>query len=737
MRNVMWFSIGFGIGCFVFCGFPIADWLVAVALAGTAAVGLLGVRFHPARIGAVLLAGFGIGLCWCRIYESRYLVPAASLDGVKTEATITATGYSVETDFGRGVDGTVTVEGKSYGVRAYLEGGEELPPGTTITGTFQFQLTTPQGVKGGTSHAGNGIFLLAYQKDDVEYGYTEKTTVSLWAARLRRQIMEILTQCIPADAAPVARALLLGNVTELPYGMDADLKVSGIRHVAAVSGLHVSILFAMVNGVMQRRRFLSALAGMPMLFVIAALAGFTPSVTRACIMCGMMLLAGVCNREYDGFTALYLAVLVMLARNPYGVTSVGLQLSVASVTGIFLLTPRLYSWLEERLRNPWEKRLAGMLKEWFMVSVSTSLGAMVFTAPLGAWYFGMVSLVGVLTNLLTLWIISFVFYGLILTCGMYLLYPPLGSLLGKMTAVLIRYIQLVAGVAAKLPLAAVYTESVYIVIWLVFAYVLLAVFLLVRKKEPIRFFSCLVLGLCVALLCSWGETMGFDTCVTVLDVGQGQCILLQNGGKTFLVDCGGDDDREAADAAASLLYSRGISRLDGLIVTHTDGDHMGGAANLLSRVDTALLILPTVCTELEADSRIFVDRTVELSWDGGKMTIFGEKFWESTNENSLCILLDTEKCDILITGDRSIRGEERLIDTGMLRKVDVLIAGHHGSRTATSRQLLEILEPELVCISVGADNPYGHPAQETLQRLAEFGCRVYRTDHNGTITIRR
>ena len=110
---------------------------------------------------------------------------------------------------------------------------------------------------------------------------------------------------------------------------------------------------------------------------------------------------------------------------------------------------------------------------------------------------------------------------------------------------------------------------------------------------------------------------------------------------------------------------------------------------------------------------------------------------ESRNENSLCILLDTENCDILITGDRDRDGELRLLETADLGDVDVLVAGHHGAADAVSLELLEAVRPETVCISAGVGNVYGHPAEQTLQRLQEFGCRIVRTDVHGTIIIRR
>lgn len=312
-------------------------------------------------------------------------------------------------------------------------------------------------------------------------------------------------------------------------------------------------------------------------------------------------------------------------------------------------------------------------------------------------------------------------------------------LLGKILSVLIRYVLLTAKIIADFPLSAVYTRSPYIVIWLVLVYLLLFVFLLSRNRKPLTFSCCATIGLCLALLASWVEPMTDAVRLTVLDVGQGQCLLLQSEGKTYMVDCGGSSDAEAADAAAETLLSQGISQLDGLILTHYDRDHAGGAAYLLSRVPAKLLVLPPLDLQLslEAEQILYGADDLLLTCGNTEIRIFASQISGNDNENSLCVLFDTENCDILVTGDRDGFGERMLLRHADIPDVDVLIAGHHGSQNATCEELLAAVQPEIVCISAGKDNLFGHPAPELLQRLEGHGCSVYRTDLHGTITIRR
>ena len=456
-------------------------------------------------------------------------------------------------------------------------------------------------------------------------------------------------------------------------------------------------------------------------------------------MVGLMMLAMIFDRDYDAPTALAFAVLVMLTVNPMAVTSVSLQLSVGCVAGILLFNNSINGWLKKKI--PEKKGIAKKFRAMFCSSISVTVSAMSLITPLCAWYFGTVSLISVLTNLLTLWVVNLIFNGLVLTCLLYLLSPAGGGILAAMLSWPIRYVLFVSKKLAWLPLAAVYTKSIYIVIWLAFVYILLTVFLFMKRKQPGILLCCGTLGLCAALMASWLEPLAADTRITMLDVGQGQAILLQTEGKTFLVDCGGDSDTKTADIVAETLLSQGISRLDAIVITHYDRDHAGALHNLLTRVDTDCLFLPDIQNELgrpETTGEIFyVWDDVSLSLGTAQLQIYGPVYSGYDNENSLCVLFDTEKCDILITGDRTAFGERMLLRRRSLPDVDILVAGHHGAESSSSEELFAAVAPEVVLISVGQDNIYGHPAAGLLQRAEKYGCTVYRTDQHGTIVIRR
>lgn len=743
MRILLWITIGFAAAC------AAGVWLLPVhfiipSVFVLLIFAVLGWKFQVKR-PAVMLLGCILGLGLFYGFHRLYLLPAQSMDGIIVQTAVTAVDYSYETDYGVAVDGEFLLDGQTYKVRVYVNQPGQIRPGDTITGSFKLRYTAPGGMRDPTYHAGDRIFFLGYERGKADVTAATEGENGHFAARLRRNICALLDTVFPADAAPFARSLLLGDYYDLDYETDTALKVSGIRHIIAVSGLHVAILYAMLRALTLNRRWLTAAVGIPVLFLFAAVAGFTPSVTRACIMVALMLLAQLFNREYDSATALSFAALVMLIVNPLVITSISFQMSVACVAGILLFNDKMNAWMKEKLNAPKGKSLKARIYRWFISSVSISLSAISLTTPMSAYYFGTVSLVGVLTNLVTLWAVSLAFYGIVAACVLSLISIKFASHLAFLTAIPMRYVVWMAKLLSSFPLAAVYTRSIYIVLWLIFVYILLALFLLSRNRRPVVLLCCAVVGLCVSLLASWTEHTLPDAHFTALDVGQGQSLILHHGGKTFLIDCGGSNDEISANTAADTLLSRGITHLDGIILTHGDRDHSGGIPYLLTRIDADFLMLPAT-TEPELTEKLVlnwegnvipVEKDLLLSLDDGKITVFGPTFGSESNENSLCILFESENCAILVTGDRNQTGELLLLRDAALPDVDLLVAGHHGSKNSTSQALLNTVRPETVFISVGENNAYGHPAKALLDRLTDFGCEIWRTDLHGTIIFRR
>jgi len=749
MRKLMWFTIGFALAC-ALCAYIFSPWLllgVPIGLLSFAVAMILRKRRKIWSIAAALWLGFSLGLCWFGLYRYFYLTPAVTADGSQLSLTANIIDYGVSTDYGSSVKARVTIDGRNYRAVLYLREWVDLKPGDSISGTFRLRMTH-DGLEGDTYHRGSGIFLLAYAQDKSVHHPSVGTSLRYFPAILRQGIKNVLDQSFPDDTAFFAKALFLGDRSDVDYQTNTSFKVSGISHLIAVSGLHISILYSVIFSIAVRKRSITALIGIPILIFFAAITGFTPSVTRACVMQILFILSEVILKEYDPPTALSAAVLMMLACNPIVVTSVSLQLSVGCMVGILLFSEKLRLWIcNFGFWKTWKGKSPKVrLRNYLSSGVSITLSSMVFTSPLVAYYFGSVSLIGVVTNLLTLWVVSWIFYGIMLACLFGLFWPQGAAVLGWIVSWLIRYVLAVSKALSSVPLAAVYTKSGFIVAWLVLCYLLLIVYLLWKKRKPYLLICPMLGGLAAALLLSWLLPLTAKSQVTVLDVGQGQSILLQSGGKTFLVDCGGDDPKEAADQAAETLLCMGIYRLDGVILTHYDGDHAEGIPYLLSRIPADTVFLPASSeqdeikqTVLDAAGKaaVWVLQDVQLGWDGCSLTIFAPLSQSDDNESGLSVLFRGKNCDILITGDLSITGENKLLLEKDIPQLTALVAGHHGSPYSTGGGLLAMTKPQYVFISVGKNNPYGHPNQQVLDRLEQYSCSVCRTDQDGTIVFRR
>lgn len=744
MRKLMWLTIGIAASCaiyaYVFCeGLRLVAFIALLSCLGVACIPW---RKDVVRPAIAVLLGASLGAFWFAGYEDMVMSHARQAHGQIRDYQFVCSDYSYATSYGTGVDGKVTLGNRSFSVRIYVNDTLELAPGDKIQGSFLIRM---RGENGDKQQRGD---LYAYQKSHITVEPSDKVPLRFYSAVIRRNLIAGINAAFPEDTAFFARALLLGDRTGVDYQTNTSFKISGISHIIAVSGLHVSILFSLVYLFSGKRRVLTALIGIPVVVLFAAVAGFSPSVSRACLMQILMMLSLLLDREYDSPTALAFAALVMMLANPMVITSVSFQLSVGCMCGIFLFSERIRNWIEGfSFWKQWKgKSRGGRMRAWFACGCAVTLSAMVFTTPLVGLYFGAVSLVGVITNLLTLWVISLIFYGIMGCCLLSFLWSGGAVILGWIVSWPIRYVLLVSRWLSRIPLAAVYTCSEYIVMWLVFCYMLLAVFLVFRKRQPYVMVCCVVLGLGFALFASWMQPLQGICTVTVLDVGQGQCVLLQADGKTFVVDCGGDSDSETADIAAEKLLSQGISKVDGLILTHYDRDHAGAVEYFLSRVPADTVYLPEVIQadpvsdsvlKGAGDASVVVVRDLELCWEDNTITVFAPVIKKSDNESGLSVLFHGGNCDILITGDMSDFGERVLVFEKEIQELTALVAGHHGAKSSTGEALLAAASPEYVFISVGKDNPYGHPDDSVLERLEQWGCQVFRTDENGDITFRR
>lgn len=753
MRRLCIFAVSFS-AAIVCCVLLQLQTAAVLAGAGFAAVslGAFFLRGRMARRVAIGCLGLSVGLLWYALYAALLLRPAIQADGQTRQLAVTAAGFAEPTRYGSSVEVELPLDGRRYDAVLYLrESAPEIRPGDLLQLEVELALTNGDSGEDSVYLRSRGTVLVAKARSAVQISPAGATPVRLFPVFCAHALQQKIAELFPADTAGFLTALLTGRRTELDYQRQTQLSIAGIYHIVAVSGMHVSILLGMILLLCGSRRRLAAALGVPAVVFFVLMTGAPASAVRAGCMQTLVLLAPLARRENDMPTSISAALILLLAANPWSALDVGLQLSFTSITGILLFASPIYrriagqKGLQRALRG--KTPLCWLLRT-MLSAFACSLGATALSLPLSAAYFGMVSLLAPISNVLCLWAVTLVFTAGLVICLLGFVLGPLMLGAAWLLSYLVRYIYVVCAAVSSIPCAALYLENGYM--WALAAMLYCALLLFVLRPGAV---GKRLAAISVALAFAAGLTLAYldyhlpAFSFTAVDVGQGQCLIYQCGKKTCMIDCGGMED-ESGELAARFLQSYGEYRIEALVLTHYDADHVNGVAQLLRRMRVDTLYLPDAADEsrlravIEQQAResgcaiVYVREDMTLTLNEASVQIFAPVSDASSNDCGLSVLASHEEYDILVTGDMTQKAEWRLLSLHELPDIELLVAGHHGAKTSTGMTLLELTRPETALISVGADNSFGHPAEETLTRLTQAGVRVYRTDENGTITIR-
>ena len=704
------------------------------------------------RIALLLLClSASIGFAWNTAYSKMFIEPSEKLVG--TEATVRVQVMEMPS-VGQGYS-TVTVKLLEDGyhsskvlVTSYNFSLEGLQSGDIAEMNLRFLTARTRYNVEDDYYFASGIFLRAYLDGEVNILEAGEGGIRFLPQTISYKLKEQILRIFPEDVAPLMKALLTGDKNEL-YEDDklfVSLILSGLSHIVAVSGMHVAFIISLISVFTGRRR-ITAFLGIPLVWFFAAMMGFTPSVTRASIMICLMLIAPIVRRENDPPTAIASALLIILLINPRSIASISLQLSFGAMCGITLVSPSVFKYLVKASSS-----VSGILRRmlialWAMIS--SSIGAMVFTVPLTALHFSYVPVYSIISNVLCIWAMSAAFmfgYAAVIVGS---IIGPLGRILAWIVAWFPRYTIFAVKLIAKIPGNALYTGNLLGAIWIIYVYLVFAVPYLMKRKTPFR--PVIPLCCCIAsyafIYLLMPLAISKDGSVTALDVGQGQCIVATTEQGTIMIDCGGKNSAgNVGDVAAEYLLSNGRDTIDVLVLTHLHDDHANGVIRLMSYVDVLRVALPGECEQTEIGDRILevcydngtevhiIEENTSINMDGLKLELLAPIGSADPNESGLIIYGDYGEFEFLVTGDAGISTEKQLLSFYSIGEVELLIAGHHGSKNSTSEILLETIRPDTAFISVGT-NSYGHPSAEVLDRLSEYDVDVYRTDIHGNITL--
>lgn len=752
MRVLATIGFSFSAGVFLAALLPWTGWQLYAAggVLLLALVWLFAARKQKYfRRGLLILLPLVVSLAYFAGYDHLVRQPIEDRCGAASDFTATVCDWPQATE--RGARVTVELEGY-HRARAVLYGEAELlaaRPGDTVTGTAQWQSAAHFDSDDVTHFNARGVYALLYGREDVRLSAGDGDALRWLPQRAGKAFREkVAAIWDDPRVSGFLTAELTGDKSAMDDGDYLAMQETGLAHLFAVSGLHCAFLVTLLALLISRRQRLLCAVTIPLLLFYMVMVGMSPSVVRACIMQIFLLIAPLFRRGSDPLTSLAAALLVILLCNPFAAASVSLQLSFSATLGMVLLSPRLY-----KLLTGWYKGKCRPLRAalcFVAANLSATLSAVVFTAPLTAWYFRIFVLVAPLSSLLAVPAAGWSFMAAFVTVLLGFVWLPLASLLGWISWALVRYILWIANGMMSWRYHAVYFTNPYLIYWLLFLY---AAFIGCAatpdgKRKYLLASALSVLTLTAAIWVNRQDYQyGVLTALT-LDVGQGESVILTSGGETALVDCGSSNSyKDPGGLAADTLHSMGVRELSAVVVTHYHADHTNGLYEVLRRIPVQTIYLPDIEDEYGVRERL-----VSLAEEKGAQVTYVTKETADTlgdtiltiyppvqsggdlNELGLTALASAGDFDLLITGDMSGSTEKKLVETYALPDIEVLVVSHHGSRYSSNIRFLKAVTPEAAVISVG-DNNYGHPSEETLQRLLAIGADIWRTDQQGTIRI--
>lgn len=573
-------------------------------------------------------------------------------------------------------------------------------------------------------------------------------------------------------------AIILGDKTDLDSDIKELYSVSGIAHILAISGLHISFIGMAIYRLLRRRfRFLfSAAVSIPVVLSFGIMSGFGISTIRAIIMFILKIIGEVLGRKYDAITAISLAGLVLLVQNPFVVCNSGFQMSFGAIIAIVLILP-----IVEEILNT-DNKIIKVLSANFTISLVMN--------PILAWNYYELPTFSFLLNIVVVPLMSVVIVssivGIFCSCIMFgfgkvVIFPGCGIL---------ELYTFLCNIINKSSVASIVVGQPKVTIIIVYYAILLVVLfglknirtkytraekerniikketgLVLEKKakkerrikgQNVKLrLACITGFLLLNYLIYYIPNPGFY--ITFINVGQGDGILIHgDNGTKVMVDGGSTSEKQVAkNCIVPYLKAEGIGTIDYSIITHTDKDHISGILEILennnsNRIRIKNLVMPDINmkddtyneliekAKLKKINVLYIKKGDTLSLGKTKIKcIYPETTTTASDKNDYCTVLSVKNktSKILLTGDISKEIEEKIKDD-IEENYTVLKVAHHGSNYSSSEKFLKKVNPKYSIISVGKNNSYGHPGNETMERLRKQGGVIYRTDEKGGITIR-
>jgi len=765
---------------------------LALILTGLIPLPLLFLRQHRKKViltSLALVALFGGAFCF---QASLPPYDESSLHFYNDHGTLTIQGM---------VDAAPEVRDKSTHLRLLATGIDVGNGGQEVSGTALLFVPRYPAYKYGDVLLATGKLETPTQLDDFDYrGYLAQQGIYStmlypeveimergkgfkpleWVYSLRDRLSRTLAEVLPEPQASLAQGILLGNRGNIPQSLKADFSNSGTAHLLAISGLHLSIIAGILLSLgiwlFGRRRYIYIWLALGVIWLFALITGMHPPVVRGAIMASLFLTAELLGRQRSAITPLAFAAAVMVGINPQILWGASFQLSFLAMAGLIFIAPSFTEQGRKGVIATMGEEGAGVsLANVITDSFSVTLGAIIATWPVIAYYFGIISFVGPLATFLALPVLP----GIIITGALAgivgLIALPVAQVIGWLAWLFLSCMLLVVNAFAAIPLSSLQVGSIDTnLLWVYYLVLALASWLYSSRQRASTpgiartvmdkigsFISILPkkwvilpMVLVAALVSFTAATMPDDNLhVSVLDVGQGDAILVQTPAHQDILVDGGPSPQAISLGLGDKMpfWDRTI---DLVILTHPNADHINGLVEVLKRYQVKQVLYPDLDCDLPVYDewlRLLKEKDIECTIaQAGQQIDLGEGIvikvlspplhhltstQSDIDNNGVVLRLSMGQISFLLTADIMQEVEYELVARRADLNSTVLKVAHHGSDTSTTPDFLAVVSPQAAVISVGGDNKFGHPSDEVVARLEEklVPANIYRTDRDGAI----
>ncbi len=511
---------------------------------------------------------------------------------------------------------------------------------------------------------------------------------------------------------------IMGDSKEIDENILESYRANGISHLFSVSGMHITLLSTLILYILNKIKKNNINYILVIIFLIfyTFLTSFTPSVIRAATLFIFLTFNKLLKLNLSTLRIFLIILFLVLIFNPYNIYNIGFKFSY--IISLYLI---IFSKIINRNKNYITKTLV------------TSFIAFLSSIPILINNFFSINLLTIINNLIFVPIISFIIFPFSLLTLIIpkidIIYEILINILEKLSLFVSHF---------KIEIVLKHTNILIIIV-----YYLLIIFILIKiLRKQYKYIFLIFLFLFIHTNINYITNTFFTT---IMDVGQGDStfIHLPHNESNILIDTGGNINYDGSKNIISYLKSEGIQKLDYLIITHGDYDHMGNSINLVNNFKVKNVIFNCgyynnlenkLIKVLEKKKIKYYSCIKELNISNYKLQFLNTGIYDNENDNSSVIYFNYEDNKFLFMGDAGVEKENDILEKYNLKNIDFLKVGHHGSNTSSSVLFINSINPKYSLISVGKNNRYGHPNKEVLNNLDN--SKIYRTDQDGSIMFK-